>query len=49
LDNAVSEGFNSTLEFELLRRRHFATRKQARRSVAAWIAEYNSEPAAFHQ
>jgi putative transposase len=23
LDNAVGESFNSTLEFELLRRRHF--------------------------
>jgi putative transposase len=43
LDNAVSESFNSTLEFELLRRRHFATRAQARREVAQWIDEYNSE------
>ena len=43
LDNAVSEAFNSTLEFELLRRRHFATREQARHAVAAWIDEYNSD------
>ncbi len=43
LDNAVSESFNSTLELELLRHRHFATRAQARREVAQWIDEYNSE------
>jgi transposase InsO family protein len=43
LDNAVSEAFNSTLEFELLRRCRFATREQARRAVAAWIDEYNSD------
>lgn len=42
LDNAVSESFNSTLEFELLRQQHFTTREQARRSVAAWIDEYNT-------
>jgi transposase InsO family protein len=42
LDNAVAESFNSTLEFELLRRRHLATREQARRTVAAWIDEYNT-------
>jgi putative transposase len=43
LDNAVAEAFNSTLEFELLRRRHFATREQARPAVAEWIDEYNTE------
>ena len=43
LDNAVSESFNSTLEFELLSRRHFATREQARRAVAAFIDEYNTD------
>ncbi|HZC11627.1 MAG TPA: integrase core domain-containing protein, partial [Mycobacterium sp.] len=43
LDNAVSESFNSTLEFELLSRRHFATREQARHAVAAWIDEYNND------
>jgi putative transposase len=42
LDNAVAEAFNSTLEWELLRQRHFATREQARRAVAAWIDEYNT-------
>ena len=43
LDNAVSESFNSTLEFELLRSHRFTTREQARRRVAAWIDEYNRE------
>ncbi|MGB8389955.1 integrase core domain-containing protein [Mycobacterium sp.] len=42
LDNTVSESFNSTLEFELLSRRHFLTREQARRAVAAFIDEYNT-------
>jgi putative transposase len=42
LDNAVAEAFNSTLEWELLRRRRFTTREQARRAVAAWIDEYNT-------
>jgi putative transposase len=42
LDNAVSEAFHSTVEFELLRATHFATREQARRAVAAWIDEYNT-------
>jgi putative transposase len=44
LDNAVSEAFNSTLEFELLSQCHFATREQARRTVAGWIDEYNTTP-----
>lgn len=43
LDNAVAESFNSTLEFELLRQRHFTTHEQARRAVAAFIDEYNTE------
>ena len=42
LDNAVSESFNSTLEFELLRGSRFTTREQARHAVAAWIEEYNT-------
>ena len=42
LDNAVSESFNSSLEFELFRIEHFASRQQARRSVAGWIDEYNT-------
>jgi putative transposase len=42
LDNAVAESFNSTLEWELLSQRHFPTREQARRAVAAFIDEYNT-------
>jgi putative transposase len=41
LDNAVAESFNSTLEWELLSRRHFATKEQARREVADFIDRYN--------
>ncbi|MFZ0160506.1 MAG: IS3 family transposase [Kineosporiaceae bacterium] len=42
LDNAVSESFHSTLEFELLSRNRFATHAQARRAVLAWLEEYNT-------
>jgi transposase InsO family protein len=41
LDNAAAESFNSTLEHELLSRRHFATKDQARREVAVYIDNYN--------
>jgi putative transposase len=41
LDNAAAESFNSTLEWELLSRRQFATKDQARREVAAVIDRYN--------
>jgi transposase InsO family protein len=41
LDNAVIESWHSTLEFELRRVEHFATRAQARCRVAAWIDDYN--------
>jgi putative transposase len=41
LDNAAAESFNSTLEHELLSRRHFATTDQARRDVARFIDTYN--------
>jgi transposase InsO family protein len=41
LDNAAAESFNSTLEWELLARRHFDTKDQARREVAAFIDRYN--------
>jgi transposase InsO family protein len=41
LDNAAAESFNSTLEHELLSRRRFATKDQARREVAAFIDAYN--------
>ncbi len=41
LDNAAAESFNSTLEWELLSRRHFATKGQARQEVAGYIDRYN--------
>jgi putative transposase len=37
LDNAAAESFFSTLEHELLARRQFATRDEARTAVAGWI------------
>ena len=59
LDNAVIESWHSTLEFELRRVQHFATRQQARTAVAAWIEDYNTRrrhtacqkmpPAAYEQ
>jgi putative transposase len=42
LDNAVIESWHSTLEWELRRVEHFATKAQARVKVAAWIEEYNT-------
>ena len=41
LDNAVIELWHSTLEFELRRIEHFATRAAARAGVAAWVEDYN--------
>jgi putative transposase len=41
LDNAVIESWHSTLEFELRRIEHFATKAEARAAVAAWIEDYN--------
>ena len=41
LDNAVIESWHSTLEFELRRVEHYATRAAARAGVAAWIEDYN--------
>jgi putative transposase len=41
LDNAAAESFNSTLEHELLSRKHFATKDQARQEVARFIDTYN--------
>jgi putative transposase len=41
LDNAAAESFNSTLEHELLSRRRFSTRDQARREVARFVDAYN--------
>jgi transposase InsO family protein len=59
LDNAVIESWHSTLEFELRRVQHFATKAQARTAVAAWIEDYNTRrrhsacqkmpPAAYEQ
>ena len=43
LDNAVIESWHSTVEFELRRLEHFATKAQARANVAAWIEEYNHD------
>jgi transposase InsO family protein len=43
LDNAAAESFNSTLEWELLARQHFATKDQARREVATFIDAYNHQ------
>src|SRR5437762_6475929 len=41
LDNAVQESWHSTLEWELRRVQHFATKTAARAKVAAWIEDYN--------
>ena len=43
LDNAPAESFNSTLEWELLSRRHFVTKDQARTEVARFIDAYNHQ------
>jgi transposase InsO family protein len=42
LDNAVIESWHSTLEWELRRVEHFATKAAARAKVAAWIEDYNT-------
>jgi transposase InsO family protein len=41
LDNAAAESFNSTLEHELLSRRRFTTKNEARRAVARFVDAYN--------
>jgi putative transposase len=41
LDNAAAESFNSTVEHELLSRRRFATKEQARHEIARFIDAYN--------
>ena len=43
LDNAVIESWHSTLEFELRRLERFATKAEARATVAGWIEEYNHD------
>ena len=40
-NNAVIESWHSTLEFELRRLEHYATRAEARAGVAAFIDDYN--------
>jgi putative transposase len=42
LDNAVSESFHSTIEFEVRSRTRLPTREQARRVMAAWLQEYDT-------
>ena len=42
LDNAVIESWHSTLEFELRRLEHFATKAAARAKAAGWIEGYNT-------
>ncbi|MDP8929385.1 MAG: integrase core domain-containing protein [Actinomycetota bacterium] len=42
LDNAVAESFFATLKVELVDRRHFRTRAEARTAIFAWIAWYNN-------
>jgi putative transposase len=41
LDNAVAESFFATLKVELVDRRHFRTRAEARAAIFRWIAWYN--------
>jgi putative transposase len=42
-DNAAAEAFFSTLEHEVLSRRHFTTKAHARQVVVAWCHDfYNS-------
>src|SRR3954449_6440265 len=43
LDNAVIESWHSTLEFELRRMEQFATKADARATVAGWIEDYNHD------
>jgi transposase InsO family protein len=40
--NAVIESWHSTLEFELRRLEHFATKPAARARAAGWIEDYNT-------
>lgn len=42
LDNAVAESFWATLKRELVHRRRFTTRAEARRAIVAWINHYNA-------
>jgi len=40
LDNAAAESFFSTLAHELIARRRWTTRDQARRDIATWISDW---------
>ena len=42
-DNSVVESFFSSLKRELVHRRRFATRDQARREIFAWLGRYNTQ------
>ena len=42
-DNSVVESFFSSLKRELVDRRCFATRDQARREIFAWLGRYNTQ------
>jgi transposase InsO family protein len=42
VSTAVSESWNSTLEFELLSRQRFPSKADARKAVARFIDSYNT-------
>ena len=42
-DNSVVESFFASLKRELVARRRFATREEARREIFAWIGRYNAQ------
>ena len=42
-DDSVVESFFSTLKRQLVHRRRFATRDQARREIFAWMGRYNTQ------
>jgi transposase InsO family protein len=41
LDNAAAESFFATLRVEVVSRRRYRTRVEARASISGWIAWYN--------
>jgi putative transposase len=43
LDNAVAESWFASLKVELVDRRHWRTRAEARASIFAWIHYYNRQ------
>ena len=42
-DNSVVESFFASLKRELVHRRRFASREEARREIFAWIGRYNTQ------